>query len=54
MTLPYDLPPGCTDADLTRAAGDEARCLCCGEWVRAEALVDGWCGRCRREEGRDE
>ncbi len=54
----WNLPPGCTDADVDRAmGGDEPRCYVCGEYRDIEDLEPVWmnghekpvCGRCQSE-----
>jgi hypothetical protein len=48
----YNLPPGCTDADIDRAAGAyEEKCRRCDDPFEARDLNDvGLCDRCAEEE----
>lgn len=46
-----NLPPGCTDRMIDRAAGYYADCDNCGREVVADTLDDhGVCPRCLRED----
>ncbi len=47
MTTGFNLPPGCTDADVDRAAPQSAVCDVCNERL---AEIDGLCERCAIDE----
>ncbi len=47
MTTGFNLPPGCTDADVDRAAPQSTICDLCDERL---AEVDGLCERCAIDE----
>lgn len=49
MNTPSNLPPGCTDNDVERAAGSIDSCKECGREMYAEKLEDGACPKCRRD-----
>jgi hypothetical protein len=47
-----NLPPGCTDRDISRAAGDyQTNCEACG-WVflAYELNEDGFCEECAKKQ----